>query len=395
MSKTKLKISLIPFASFCAYESWLSDMAKRGLILKKAGSIFTRFTISEPKDLEYRVQFLGNNISEATKEQYQKAGWTYADTRSEYSFFYHDAGQASSPMEEEILRKGMNFHYVTRNFVMIYASIAVLVLTLLWFLYVSILSSPFPLLNVAAGFLSLLLLLSGAAVMIGSSLKYTLEFRKLKQIYLEGKQYNHHMPWRKYQKSAASAILVLIALLLINIGAELYSSNHTLRYFNEQPPKAFIEEEALLRLSEIESNGQSSDPSEEYETFFFLKKHSLLYTEYVLSETHPVETDAEASEDTAGSSFMEEIYIKLGPAFLAKPILKEFTNNVLNNDKQEPDGDNNVKLIPLQDQRFDEAYYILGDNSIDLFVRKENIVLKLHYFGSKTLEDILPLLQLN
>ncbi len=391
MSKTKLKICLIPFTSFCAYESWLSDMAKKGLILKKAGSIVTRFAVSEPKDLEYRVQFLGSKVSETAKEQYRKAGWSYVNTRSEYSFFVQDAAQASS-VDEEIIRQGMNFNYVTRNFTMIYASIAVLVLTLLWFLYVSILSSPFPLLNAAASFLSLLLLLSGAAVMIISSLQYTREFRKLRQIFYEGRKYNHHMPWKKYKKSAISVILVLTAMLLLNIGADLYSSSHTSRYFNEQPPKALTEEVSLLRLSEIDSNGQVTDLSEEYETFFFLKKPSLLYTEYVLSETHPVEAQSQDSEATACSSFLEEVYIKLGTTFLAKPILKEFADNMLYNYKQGPNGDKEVKLISLNDQRFDEAYYLYRENTIDLFVRKDNIVIKVHYIGSKEIEDLLTLL---
>ncbi len=392
MSKTKLKISLIPLTSFCAYESWLSDMSKRGLILRKAGSIFTRFTVSEPKNLEYRIQFIGNPISEETKEQYKKAGWTYVNTRSEYSFFYHETEPASSPINEDILRQGMNFNYVTRNFTMIYASLVVLILTLLWFLYINILSSPFPLLNAAASFLSLLLLLSGAAVMIACSLKYTREFRKLRQLYLEGKKLNHHMPWRKYRKSAATVILILTALLLINIGADLYSHGHTFRYYNEQPPKALLEEEPLLRLSEIESKGQSADQSGEYEIFFFLKKPSLLYTEYVLSEAHPVETKPQASKDTAESSFMEEIYLELGPAFLAKPILKDFADNTLYNYKHGSEREKDVKLIELHDKRFDEAYYIYRDNSIDLFIRKNNVVIKLHYLGSKKIDDIIPLL---
>lgn len=393
MSKTKLKLSLISLTSFCAYESWLSDMSKKGLVLKKAGNIFARFTVNEPKELEYRVQFLGNPVSEATKNMYRNAGWTYVNTRSEYSFFYHDSMHDPTPADEEIIRQGMNFNYVMRNFTMIYASIVILVLTFFWFLYVNIFSSTFPLLNTAASFLSLILLLSGVVILIVNSLKRTLEFRKLRQLYLEGKQYNHHMPWKKYQRSAVTVILVLLVMLVINIGADIYSNSYTFRYYNEQPPKALPEEVSMLRLSEIESSGQPIDPSEEYETFFFFKKPSLLYTEYILSEAHPVEVNSQTPDTSAGSSFMEEVYIKLRPEFLAKPILKEFATNTLINYKQGPEGNQNVKLITLNDQSFDEVYYIDGSNAIDLFVRRDNIVIKLHYLGSKEMEEILPLLK--
>ncbi len=391
MSKIKRKVNLISLTDFCAYESWLSDMAGKGLILKKAGRLYNRFTVSEPREMEYRIQFIGNPVSEETRSKYQKSGWTYVNTISEYSIFCHDTKQNTSPAEEEIIQSGMNFNYVTRNFTMTYATMAVLAITLFWFLYVSILSSPFPLLNTISSLLSLLFLLTGAATMITYSLKNTFEFRKLRQAFLEGRKFNHHMPWRQYHRTACAVLLVLTSMLLINIGADLYGSRHTFRYYNEKPPVTATEEVPLLHLSDIES--KSSDSAEGFDTLFFLKKPSIFYTEYVLSESHPVESDPNSTGAAVGSSFLEEVTINLGPKFLAKPILKEFVRNTIYNYEQIPNAKGTVNLITLEVPEFDEAYYIYKENSLDLFARKGHVVVKLRYLGSKGIEDILPLLK--
>lgn len=395
MRRTKLKLNLISLSSFCAYESWLSDMAKKGLILKRCGYLFTRFFVTEQKDIEYRLQFIGNSVSEATKDTYQKSGWTYVNTVGEYSVFYHDTNQNTTSADEEIIKAGMNFNYINRNFTLLYASLIILAFTLFWFLYSTIFSGPFPVLNTASNFESLLFFISGVLTLVIIVLRRTYEFRKLRQAYYEGRQFNHHMHWKSYYQSAFTVIAVLLVLLLINIGTDVYSSNNTIRIHNGQIPETVSSEveTVLLHLSEIEGVPQAENDANEIENLYFLKKPSILFTEYLLSELYAVESEPNSASKAVNSSYLEEVYIKLNLALLAKPILKDFVDNALNTYESHPDyASEAVMLTTLDDDRFDEAYYIKTNNSLDIFVRKDRAVIKLHYLGSKGIEDILPIL---
>lgn len=71
---------VIPFEScdIPAIQSWLEDMAEKGLFFKECGVFFAKFEKGEPKKMRYRLDFcdvVACDIPEEKKELYERSGW--------------------------------------------------------------------------------------------------------------------------------------------------------------------------------------------------------------------------------------------------------------------------------------------------------------------------------
>lgn len=71
---------VIPFEScdIPAIQSWLEDMAKKGLLFRECGVFFARFEKAEPRNVRYRLDFcdvVACDIPEEKKELYERSGW--------------------------------------------------------------------------------------------------------------------------------------------------------------------------------------------------------------------------------------------------------------------------------------------------------------------------------
>ena len=71
---------VIPFEScdIPAIQTWLEDMAEKGLFFKECGVFFAKFEKGEPKDMRYRLDFcdvVACDIPEEKKELYERSGW--------------------------------------------------------------------------------------------------------------------------------------------------------------------------------------------------------------------------------------------------------------------------------------------------------------------------------
>ena len=71
---------VIPFEScdIPAIQSWIEDMAKKGLLFRECGVFFARFEKAEPRNVRYRLDFcdvVACDIPEEKKELYERSGW--------------------------------------------------------------------------------------------------------------------------------------------------------------------------------------------------------------------------------------------------------------------------------------------------------------------------------
>jgi len=86
MGKREFVKKIVPFEScdIPAIESWLDDMAKKGLFFQEYGVRRAKFAVSEPgNDTRYRVEYsdvYGMRPTDEKKELYRSCGWEYVDT---------------------------------------------------------------------------------------------------------------------------------------------------------------------------------------------------------------------------------------------------------------------------------------------------------------------------
>ena len=60
-------------------ESWLTDMASKGLHLHSLGTMFAKFKRGEPVSIRYRIDFShgGQHSHEEQLDMYAESGWEY------------------------------------------------------------------------------------------------------------------------------------------------------------------------------------------------------------------------------------------------------------------------------------------------------------------------------
>lgn len=109
MEKVKIVRKSVPVSLYdiAGYESWLGEMAEKGLFLKEFGAFFAHFTREEPQQITYRIEpvpggeFLGQEIHRA----YIQAGWKYVtcikDTLSIYRIESSKAEEVHIDLMEE------------------------------------------------------------------------------------------------------------------------------------------------------------------------------------------------------------------------------------------------------------------------------------------------------
>lgn len=78
MSKFVKRVIPLESCDIPAIQSWLEDMAEKGLFFKECGVFFAKFEKGEPKDMRYRLDFcdvVACDIPEEKKELYERSGW--------------------------------------------------------------------------------------------------------------------------------------------------------------------------------------------------------------------------------------------------------------------------------------------------------------------------------
>ncbi len=78
MSKTVRRIRPYGSGDIPAVQSWLEEMAGKGLFFKESGMLFAKFEKGEPRKMRYRLDFcdvVACDIPDGKKELYEQCGW--------------------------------------------------------------------------------------------------------------------------------------------------------------------------------------------------------------------------------------------------------------------------------------------------------------------------------
>ena len=76
-------------------ESWFSDMAKRGLHLKKFGRWYIYFEKGESKETNYRIDIIKEEPSQEQLDVYHDCGWDIVTHNKEFYIFTADKRQST------------------------------------------------------------------------------------------------------------------------------------------------------------------------------------------------------------------------------------------------------------------------------------------------------------
>ncbi len=213
---------LNPFSSYeIEYlESWLTDMAKQGLLVDNITLWFASFTQGEPKNRRYRIlpKVMGD-VSDEEKEFYSQQQWNFEFSFSGLNVFHTDDAEA-----EELFTDAASFRSYTNKYAA-FTMLTVIVMIPIWYrlltrnLDLSELSIP-PLhwiqenglmLTMMAVLLAILILFTLVRIIVGST---SLMIKIKKNIELD-----HNKPYKRaFNIYKSITVLFLVTLIGIPIG---------------------------------------------------------------------------------------------------------------------------------------------------------------------------------
>src|SRR5699024_7664485 len=106
------RLTPVQYYDVAGAESWLADMARRGLHLKKFRPLYCTFEQGEPREVRYRLEphqrRLDDDLPQGMLELYEEFGWEYVDetNRSILIFRTADPSAPEPHSDPELQAKG-------------------------------------------------------------------------------------------------------------------------------------------------------------------------------------------------------------------------------------------------------------------------------------------------
>ena len=235
-------------------ESWFTDMAAKGLHLKKVGLFFTQFVKGEPKKTIYRIDIdfaFDGEINTDKKQLYAENGWDHV---THYSNCFHvfsspdelDAPEIhTDPAEQahtlEQLGKDLSGRAIGGIFLTIIA--------IGFFVYPWIINDT-PILKLVKGIAPPIGMIVLTLFMVFNSIRSAVSINNLRKQLIEGKPINHSAPWKKHYliNSIINFTVIIIYLMTLILP---YVTTGNLQYKTIPLDTSTV---PFVRLAEIEQN---------------------------------------------------------------------------------------------------------------------------------------------
>lgn len=379
MGNTIRKLKPGEYWNIAEYESWLSDMARQGFYLKKAGLLFATFTKSEPRQMRYRIK-VAPYIKD--HDQFSFDGWEYVTSygprRSQCHVFSSPAELNArefvdsyglsydlKPMQRELTEQSVGTTVIISLMLIMYFFISVKIGMIT---FLSLLELGFELCCI----MYIALLFEGAFF-----IKAACSVHRLRKKLSLGKPMNHSAGWKRKRNAYAIFYICLLLILVLMIS--------TVVFVFEGTEKTLPEEHSgmpIVRLADIEQNPDLVRKSE------FLKGTSrdlYNYCRYEWSLLAPIQYESEehgtvpnVQNKNGGGVYSPSVssaVYKTTIPFMNKAIVSDLM-------KKYVDEFENSNVTKIQDPNFDELYIAKCDSGCQVYAVKGRGILYIEYRGN-------------
>ena len=116
MGKIVWRLKPYDYWHISEYESWFSDMAAKGLHVKKLGAEFIQFEKGQPKKKKYHLAVSkGKKLSDEQMYKYVEAGWLYVSSFQYFHLFTSPEEQNAADLHTE---RVFTLEYLYKHFKM-------------------------------------------------------------------------------------------------------------------------------------------------------------------------------------------------------------------------------------------------------------------------------------
>ena len=231
------------------YESWFSDMAAKGLHVKKLGAELIQFEKGQPKKMKYHlVVSKRKQMSDEQMYKYVVEGWSYVSSVQYFHLFTapEDMKVADLHIEQAFILNHLYKRLTINTVILVIGALLVLaMITKMFFL------NDTPILHlIISGALPILFLILVPFYLAAISVRGIISIHRLKRSLNESETIGHHALWRKeYRLHQLFTVILLVGCCLTII----FEATAIVKMETKTLPEGEIEF-PTVRLSHLEQH---------------------------------------------------------------------------------------------------------------------------------------------
>lgn len=384
-------------------ESWLSDMAEEGLILKKLGFRFATFEKKMPKKIRYRLDYYSSgSMPNEQISAYEESGWKFCCNRSNFYIFSSPEDCSIPELHTDAIEQGYSLkalnNYLFRSCIfVIFFFFLILCLN-----FSTIAAKGAYLLNLLPPsiLMNLFFLIPFEAFLVYKTIIEYIYITKLKKSLIEGNPINHKAPWQHTQifnpkMDLVISIIYILILLFLLITVNINSTSI------EPIPKA-SSTLPIVTLSEVEEtpyiDWYNPQLTEEDSTHWYIREWSPLspihYSSYETGVVQEMSSNTEELIDKVTANGTS-VYAPLLHNELYQVRFEAMADNVLLDlikvRKYNYDSNTSVDVISkIENNDFDLLY--ASENKSKIFASRGKGVMYVNYTGEADFDKILEVI---
>lgn len=367
-------------------ESWLSDMAAKGLFLKGFGRFFAHFEKGEPQKLIYRLEPADKAAkipNDEILEYYKASGWNYISHINEAFFIYMSTDGEVEEIHTDPVVQSYTYEALNRKLKGTTILVTILTLIVIGMILSIYLINEQPFLYMIQGeFVNQLVLLILELFVIICSIRDARAINKLLKQLKSGVPIAHKKNYKKSKvlRISGYSLLVLASILIIILPILQIIKGWDKNIEDNTKPLPTIsldvleENEGFRYYNEISYSGRNYDNDVQYDW------SPLSPVQYKINQKGIVEDMM--WEDNSGEykpSLTTEYY-KLSFSILAKPLMEDLITRY-----RVPY--DNLIVEELSFKGFDRAVLVTKGVRQQLYACKGNEVIYLRYYGYGALKS--------
>lgn len=371
-----------------AMESWLSDMAAKGLVLTRDGFFFGFgiFEKTEPKTMRYRLE--AAKYSSSTLNEFQPAeeaqelseamGWRFVASRGNFHIYCTDdpeARELHTDPRVQAITLGAVRKRIIRDIVIEFIWIVLFLGLRIGFGTTTLRGGPLVLTIIAFGTPTALLFFVLIIWSVADLFRGLGKLNELRQKTKRGDGLDHHKDWRRGRARHILGVVLNLVMTLLFFGLLFSSCLKSVDNKNEIPLDEFT---GSVPFATMEDFVPDSRFEQDKTSLGYQLNHVEIRSDFlapvVIEYSQNGDIDAEGFHLSGG---LDVTYIEARNEWLAREIFREF--------KSDAKGSRHYKLLDLSIAEMDqcEAY-------IDIFptvvLRKGNTVIRAEFYHTSDAE---------
>lgn len=396
MKKIKYRYQLPPCSIYDvpAMEAWLTDLAHKGLYVKKAGGRLFAFAYEEPSDTCYRLEPAANDSGKKLppcdmQDDYANAGWEFAAVLQKSFFIWHSLRPDADELHSDPLIHSSAYEQIFRRLRTNAVSTTLLALVTLAMYVCGMLLSPQPVTLFLAS-PSMPLLVAFNLISCIQAGKQFYDIYRLKRSLAGGFPASHRKNYRRglILRRTADIFTILLAFALVAMPAGMFANNwkksipeisQAIPYLPlnllEQGQDFSWHHDSYIR------NGVDAYNYAEFSWTLFVPAH---YEVYQQGEPNSIwqnkDKDAIATVPSAHTEYFRVAFPCLAASLYQEQLRRAARYGT------------SPVMTELSHPGFDRVTTAVSEGLTQLFARRGSQVIHIEYWGSGNLTDKLDLL---